>query len=239
MQSKKRSLSYFTKIRSTVSNSSKSEPSPVSTGRLYRSIQTLPLDRFITAVCDEDLSSLIIEGVPTEEELNAAWTDIFLEYLDANNDNGARYKITLRRDIAVLEAKLTQVESSLYVLQIYHVQELVDVLRGLGYEDLQLDPANIDQYFADLNDVRNRSRELKIDKELKEIELSELEASDSKKERKRADRQSFLNILSRIATFKHVAIIRTSEITVAEFCAMFSEYLDNIKAIQAANKKRA
>lgn len=215
-----------------------SDPSSV-----FRSIDTLPLDRFITCICppedqeetpeptERDLSALIISGTPTTEELVIAWTIIFLQYVDASRDSNTRYRITMARDIERLRGKFTRIEALLFCLQTIRVQEAVELLQGMGNEDLAFPGDDLPQYFADLNLARGRSREIRLDLELLEIELAEFVASEDMTPRERANKLSFLNILSRIATFKKVAVIRTSEITVAEFCAMFNEYLDHIKAV--------
>lgn len=205
--------------------------------RFYRSIHELPLDKFISALCDGDFQALVISGTASEKHLAAVWDDIFYDYLDLNRDNDARLDLTLCKDIAILSARLQRVETCLYLLQTIYVQEVADLLKEDGFE-IRLDPDNMDQYFEDLNLIRLQSREIKIDLELKQIELSELRESKSKEKGKKADRSSFLNILSRIATFKHVAIIRASEISVAEFCAMFGEYLDHIKALKISAEGR-
>lgn len=211
----------------------------------FRDIDELPLDRFISIICapDEDpdqprdLSLLIKTGEPAREDLESAWIAIFLQYVDASRDSKTRFKIALAREIAILEARLSQIESLLFLLQTLRVQEAVDILRSKGNEDLVFPADNIDQYFEDLNLARNRSREIKIDLELKIIERNEFNKSENLEINKRADKASFLNILARIATFKKVAVIRTSEITVAEFCAMLAEYLDTNKAV-STNKTR-
>lgn len=242
MQKRKKSLLSFTRTRSTAGNISSSQPSPglaLSPETLYQSINDLPLDRFITILCDGDLSQLIktAGALPTEEELNLTWAGIFLEYLDASEDNTTRYKITLAKDIEIYKAKLSQIESLVLILRTMRHPEAVAMLQAKDNQDLLFPADNMDQYQDDVNMAWDRSREIKIDLELKLIERQELEEEDKRVEEariqagipeKKASRTMFLNILARLATFKKVAVIRTSEITVAEFCAMFREYLDHI-----------
>lgn len=204
--------------------------------KVYRSIQTLPFDRFITAICDNTLKALIIKDgdeVP-DETLIEVWSDLFFDYMEATGDSKFRLKTTLEKDIKVLEGRLTIIDTCLYHLQFFHYPPMVDLLRGDGYsaEDYKLDPADKNQYTEDLNMIKNVSRELDIDRRLLVIELEEMKQSDDKNPQKQATRASFQNILSRIATYKHVAVIRTSEITVSEFAAMLSEYLEYINALK-------
>lgn len=249
MQRKKKSLLSFTGTRSKDGNLSSSQPAPGSPPEsLFRSIEELLLDRFITVLCDGDFSALVKPGFlrPSEEELNLCWAGIFLEYLDASEDNQTRYKITLARDIEILRARLSQIESLILILRTMRHPEAVSMLQAKDNEDLEFPADDLDQYHADINMSWDRSREIKIDLDLKIIEKTEIEDSEKKAEieqlkagiaPQKASRPMFLNILARLATFKKVAVIRTSEITVAEFCAMFREYLDHIKAVKAQQKK--
>lgn len=245
---KKRSL-LFTGIQSKAGNLSSSQPAPaLFVESLYRTINELLLDRFITVLCDGDLSALVKPGFlrPSDEELNLCWSGIFLEYLDASEDNQTRYKITLARDIEILRARLSQIESLILILRTMRHPEAVTMLQAKDNEDLLFPADDLDQYHADINMSWDRSREIKIDLDLKILEKSEIEESEKTAEEislksgiapPKANRTMFLNILATIATYKKVAVIRTSEITVAEFCAMFREYLDHIKAVKAQLKK--
>jgi hypothetical protein len=261
MPRKKKSLLSFTRTRSSVTNTSSSPRPPaleLYRGSVYRSINELPLDRFIACLCgpvssldpgDEqpeenlDLSPLIKPGqegvqIPPDA-LIEAWGDIFLEYMDASRDDKARHKIQLASRIAQLDAQLQIIETSLVILQTLRVQELVEILQRKGNEDLLYPAEDLDQYFEDLNMTRHRTAEKKIDYKLLKIELEELEASETREEvGQRAERIHFTNVLARIATFKHVAVIRQSEITVAEFLAMFNEYLEYIQSTKDQNKNR-
>lgn len=249
MQKKNRRLLSFTRTRSKAGDISSNLPPTVSPSEsLFQSIEDLFLDRFITVLCDGDLTALVRPGYlpPSDEELNLCWAGIFLEYLDASEDNQTRYKITLARDIEILRARLSQIESLVLILRTMRHPEAVAMLQAKDNEDLLFPEDDQNQYFADVNMSWDRSREIKIDLDLKIIEKAEIDETEKKAEEvklragiapQKASRPMFLNILARLATFKKVAIIRTSEITVAEFCAMFREYLDHIKAITAQHKK--
>lgn len=207
------------------------------------------MDRFITVLCDQDLTALLKPGKtfePSDELLADIWAGIFLEYLDASGDNTTRHKINLARDIAILTARLSQIESLVLILRTMRHEEAIQLLQAKGNQDLSF-PKDQNQYTADVNMAWDRSRETKIDLELLIIEKTELEEEEKRvKEaelaagipQKKADRSHFLSILARLATHKSVAVIRTSEITVAEFCAMFREYLDHIKALAEANRRK-
>lgn len=233
-----------TKTRSKGGNTaSKARQSANLSPLLYRTLRELPLDRFITCICDDDLTALVKNADDFDrvkpEELILCWNDLFLDYIDLSQDSQTRYKITLKRDIAIFDARVAQIESSLTILGTpLFVKRVADHVQGIkGFEDIELDPADMDKYFADLQLIYNRSRELHIDSELKKIELEELLKSEELQASKKSDRATFLNILSHIATYRKVAVIRTGELTVEEFCAAFTEYLDYCNAVKLSMSK--
>lgn len=249
MQSKKKRGSSFGKILSRDGNIAGNPlPEENLSVYIYRSLETLPLDRFIVCVCDGDLSALIIKPDPDQEIpallLLEAWNDIFLDYLDASRDNTSRYRQNMETKVAIYSAQLDQIGVCLMGLQVVIRPEFVEPLQRMEVTDY--DCAALDQlfqtskkdYFAELNLIKSRSVEKKIDKELLEIELVELAKSEEMQEKKRADRLTFVNILSRISTYKNVAVIHSSQLSTLEFCAMFNEYLDHINALKAANQRR-
>lgn len=172
--------------------------------------------------------------------VGSTWSQLFMDYLDLNKHNKARYRFSVERDIAILSARLQQIETCIGVLRTFYHYELADHLRQMDEEfaSFEFNPADQNEYQSDLNAVWDRSREIRIDKELKEMELEEIKESDRLAPLKKATHQSFVNILARIATFRKVAVIRTSELTVAEFVAAFNEYLDACKALEAPKHRK-
>lgn len=195
---------------------------------------------------DENLRALVKPGTDPESIdellLAEAWLSLFLDYLDANKNNQHRYKNELLRDLTLLELKVAKIDSILNVLQILfkHKIDRADLLDPIvaelnlyGFECSTADFPIEDEgrFFETMNDIKNRSAETVIDLKLKQIEVDEMTESEGRQETApRVTRQDFLNRLARIATFKKVAVIRTSELFVAEFLAAFNEYLDHINA---------
>jgi hypothetical protein len=242
MLRRKKSKSISISIPPEAGNFAKEPPPEVSpSSNLYRSLE-IPLDRFIRVYCEDDFLALIIdnkEPAPDIEELMEAWSDIFLDYVDANGDNETRHKVNLQTQHAIYSARYDRAKGFISILQIMYVQAALDELRTVpAFEDAELDPADQSAYFERLNIYNNRTAEIKIDRDLAAIELAEMIANEQKGEVKKAEKSHFLNILSRIATYKKVAVIHTRELTTAEFCAMFAEYLDYINALKASNKRR-
>lgn len=199
---------------------------------LYQNCDQLPLDRFINILIDDDLKQLIITGEPPMHILAQAWIDIYFEYYDTQSSIDGKYKLQLLKEIALLECALLKIETILHCLSYTYSPELHAELVGIGYE-CELDPHNIESYRESLQGVKNRSREIRIDIKLKQAELETLQEAAEKE--KKVERSYFTNHLSRIATYKKVAVIKPKDITVAEFSAMCTEYLDYINNL----KKRA
>jgi hypothetical protein len=194
---------------------------------VYSTIEKTPLDRFITCIVDQDLTALIIEGEADEATLAIAWSFLFLDYLDASKEVKARYEFELVRDLSILRARVAIVDTILALFQTVFVEEAVKELNRLEIF-VSLDPSNPESYREGLEEIRTRGAEFVIDANLKQIELEELEKAKKDEPAQKIDRQYFVNILGRIATFRRVAVIRTSELVVAEFIAAFNEFLDHL-----------
>lgn len=200
------------------------------------------MDLLMRAICEGDLRALIIAGEPTAEDLFDAWSDLFNDFLDGLGDNQHKYRQSLESDIGILDSNLQVCELCLGHIQpgiviLSRLPQFIAHLRDLGFTDHKFDTDDLYSYKKDLEDIFYRSREWKIDLQLKIIELNELMDSLSKEPEKKADRKFFLNILSHIATYKKVAVIHTSEISGEEFCSMFSEYMEHNKAVKRSRNK--
>lgn len=202
---------------------------------LYQNCDQLPLDRFIKVVCEGDLNQLIISGTVPLYVLAETWANIFYEYLDLQKNNQAKYRIELARDVAYYQARLTRLQTILYCLRIIYHPDIHAQLKDMGF-DVTLDPQNIDEYLGTLQSVETRSKEWSIDMKIKMAELEVLDEQENTDHAK-VDKTYFTGLLSKIATYKHVPVIRAGEVTVTEFCAMFEEFVSYIQQLKKAHSK--
>lgn len=210
------------------------EPPECNPYSLYLSCDHLPLDKFIRCICDSDLQALVISGNVPLHILADAWADIFYEYLDMQQHNHSRYKIELIRDITKLQARLFRVETILYCLRIMYHPDIHAQLAALEIE-VKLNPHDSAEYLETLNAIHSRSREWAIDIKLKQAELESLD--EHGKDSGTIGKTYFTSVLAKIATYKRVPVIRTTEIMVTEFCAMYEEWIDYLQSQSQSLKK--
>lgn len=190
---------------------------------------------------DGDLNALTISGNPALGDLAEAWSNIYAEYLELNNDNETIYLIELQKDIALLYDLLIETESALHFLKMALVpgcgfiyrEELVAILKERDF-DFPFDLNDRQQFEQSIEAVDNRLSPLRLQLEMKEKEYNDYMAN---KGEQTIDKNYFDKMLSRIARFRRVTIIRAFEITVKEFVIMVADYLDYYKAKQPKIEK--
>lgn len=203
---------------------------------LFQNCDQLFLDRFKRCLIEGDLSALIISGNPSFGDLAEAWGNIYAEYLDLNNDNETIYLLQLQKEISLLTELQIEVETALYFLSMailpgmdyIYREELANVLKEREF-DFLFDLTNPNQYRQSLEAVDNRLSPVRLRLEMHKKEYRDYLAS---KGDQTIDATYFDKMLTRLARFRHIAVIRASEITVKEFVMMVQDYLDFIKSKQ-------
>lgn len=236
-----RMLSAIKKIwpyTKTVSNTGTSkQPQRSQTGTssliLYRSIDTLPLDRFITCVCDQDLSVLVISGTPTPNELLSAWNDIYDEYVAAVNDKEQQHILRLTKEINCLEFDFKLIGLCVTRLEIEHSDEVLGILKKLIPTNLKFNPADLEQYKKDLSLVISKSKRMIIEIENKRGELGKLAPEKGS----RVTRSEFDKVIVRASKFMAYKVDKKTT-TVSEFVRIVDEMRKEADSIEQINKAK-
>jgi hypothetical protein len=191
------------------------------------------MDRFLTCLCDEDYSALIIDGEPTEEEVYQAWIMLLNEYHEIKGDTvTGDEQWQLSRDIARLQNHLFLLQLAVDQLKVNYSESLADSVRKLGYSFRPLVPEP-DAYYDLLHRVVNKSRTKyvllqqlvkELDKKLKDLPVS------------KPSRQTFEGMLIAFEEMQHTAY-NMEEITVYKFLTLEKSYWIKVEALQ--NKKQA
>lgn len=142
---------------------------------LYTHINKLPLSRFMDALCDEDLTALVIEGEATKEELEAAWSDLQQQYADALGDMEYRLYLSLFKEINKLSITIQQITLMVEYLRRYHVEVFVKKLNTLLGSKMVFDVTNEEQYERNLRSAESRRKGLEMQMELKTISFNRLQ----------------------------------------------------------------
>jgi len=187
--------------------------------KLYQQITKLPLSNFIDCLVDNDLSALIISGVPSERELQEAWTEIYEQYVEAIGDNESRMHLQLLKEITILDNKLKIIQLLVYILSTPYrdesSKELIALLNRLCVTNLKFDSD------AELQRAVNRSKSIKIKMDLKIAQLDDMQKKMSDKSQK-PSREHFYSIL--ITLSDHAKFDISDNISVFEFCQRMSRF---------------
>ncbi len=196
-------------------------------GKLYQSINELPLHRFIECITGDNYSALIIEGTATDEQLQNAWAKLADQYTAAVGDNEYRLYLNCFKEVAVMAVELQNIEFLIESLGKAFYQPLLDELNKLMGTAIQLDGLHKEAYYKQLNVIYKRSRGLKIKLDLKRMQYDALSKKFSSKGEK-PSRDYFDSML--ITLSDHAQFQLTANITVFEYCERLKRFIHYIEA---------
>lgn len=210
----------------------------LSSAKWYQHITQLPLNRFIDIMVDDNYAALVITGYPSEQDLLAAWLQIQGEYADAIGDNEHRMYISLFKEVTLLNVTLKTINYLVEILEKVYYSEFVKNLNKLLNTTFQLDPADPVKYKATLKNFLMRSKAIKINLDMKEMQLKALQEKNQEPGKK-ATREYFQSIL--ITLSDHATYQIHDSITVFEFCdriKRFNKYCEQVKKQADVRKRR-
>lgn len=195
---------------------------------LYATLD-LPLDNFIRCICDSDLSSLIISGQPTREQLLRSWEVVFTLFLDGMKDDKGLRKLRLTKEINRLGFDFKVIELCLKYLEVAYDLEVVTILSKHIRVD-KLDPADKPAYDQALKVVRNRSQRLKLELDEKKAEMTVLDKISTGRS-VTITRHYFDQLIGQVARYMHFYINRRKT-TTGEFVSFYSLMKEESEAIK-------
>jgi len=201
----------------------------------FASVHKLPLSRFIDCLIDGDLSSLIIEGKPSEEELAQAWETILDEYQELLGSGDAEFKqfLSTCKELTGLQSKYNKIALLLNVLEnVGLVEEFATQVRRLINKNLKFDIKQGEQYKRDIKYCQGVLRSLHLQISIKEKAVEAIQKSNPKKGRAMT-RLDFQTILVNLSDFS--GYLLTDQITVADYCTRINRYNQYIQS----NPKKA
>lgn len=104
--------------------------------KTYRTCSELPLYNFIKIVVDDDLTWLYAEDksiLTRNIDLNALWMDIFSEYTELSNNPQNKHVFALKKELAIINNKLTVIQTSVNYLSQFYDKRLCDMLVKMGF----------------------------------------------------------------------------------------------------------
>lgn len=196
----------------------------------YRNIEECTLAAFISCICDENLNAL---GVAPMEQLQAAWFDIYTQFIDRSEEPDVRLALRLTRAIYTLKYKRLKIENVVAYLAVRWDEDFVTWLRKLGYR-YKFDATRETEYTRDLKLILSRLGKFDIEIELYQAEL---DAIEEKNKGEKVSRAYFTKTLVRLSNHNKYRI-DPSVTTVSEYCELKTNYINYVKQSEADARKR-
>ncbi len=215
---------------------------------MHRSIQTLPLNRFIECYVDGNLHALVISGVAVMPVLQQVWEDILQEYTERVAHHEYKLYLSLLREITDLRITHKQIQLLAHagdeaneipkgaLRQVYD-KYLAGELNGLLKTTFRLNWADQKTYNQELDKAVRRSGSIKIKADLKAMQFEAIRKRHEKRlneqPTKAQDRAYFTNIL--ISLSDHAKFQIADTITVYEYCERIkrlNEYCEQFKTLK-------
>lgn len=211
----------------------KSESTTVA--KLYDSISTLTLDRFIKCAVDGDLHQLQID--PTEpcsgDILLKTWEPIYEAFLDGMKDSDGLYKIRLIGKINHLQFNYEHIQLCVKFLQMAYHPDIVAILQSYMRVG-EFNVEDMESYYRDLQVVLTRAQKIQQQIQEKRAELSVIQKSNSPEEK--TTRKQFDQLIASVSIYAKFHIDKRI-ITVSEFIEYYTSRRENYEALEAEYDK--
>lgn len=212
----------------TVSNQSTKEQS-LST-KLIQNLRDINLRDFIHCYKSKDLEKLIIDGTPTEEELQDAWDKLRMDYIDLTGGVKQKTYFGLLKLLISLRARKEQFLICQRVLKAVYSDMWAKELDELCETELELNPENWEQYLQDIDDNCNEFlAPLSMEIRLKQIEFDQISEEDE--DSKEMQEDDFYDALLDISDHIHTPL--TDLISMWEYCRRIARLKEHIKELNS------
>ena len=202
------------------------------TVKLYQNIRETPLHIFRDCLVTGNHHLLIIEGNPTQEQLQTAWEYLVNEYAAATGDAEYKLYLTTYKELMALAVDLGNAEMLIDTLRKAFYQPLLDELNKLLGSSVRLDGLEKEPYYKQLDILYKRSRGIKIKLDLKRMQFEAMEKKFEGKGGGKPTHEYFDSML--ITLSDHAGFQLTDRISVYEYCDRIKRYM---KHVEQMNKK--
>mgnify|MGYP000075347884 FL=1 len=204
--------------------------SNISQPIFHKTLDSLPLNKFIDCIVDNNLQALTISGFPVEQELKTAWDNILLEYIEVTGTNEYRMYVQLFKDISIAKIIMNQLSIALNILQVSYDEFFATEVNKILRTSCRFNWADQASYQAEIKKCFNRSKALKIALDLKLMKFEAIEAKNKTGTDQKIDRRYFTSILITLSDHAKYQIQET--IKMSEYCERvrrFTEYCEQQK----------
>jgi hypothetical protein len=210
---------------------------PASSPRWELSLRCdqLLLSNFKRCLIHGDLSALVIKGNPPQADIVQAWANIYSEYIDLSAGTEKDYALQLEADLTLLFSHISDTETCTYILSIlpHFKQEAADILYGYGYK-YPWNKEDVTQNKKYYDIINNRLASKRMNYTNKEKELKNILKV---REGGTFNDEYFDSMLDTLASWRKVAVIHDTEITVMQFIIMLRNYVKYVDSLKAKEDK--
>lgn len=190
--------------------------------------------RFLDALCDDNLNSLLIEGKATKNQLTQAWVLILAEYHELRDDGlDGNEQCLLSRDIQKLNNHLRLLDVCVQFLLERYSESIVDSIRRLGYSFRPTSFEPVD-YIIELNTVVQKSklRYTQLQQLLKQLENKMQEGGQEKPRRETFERNLLYFEEMQGATYN------IDELSVSKYILLEKKYDQKVEQLKMLHAKQ-
>jgi len=200
---------------------------------MYTRCSQTPLDVFIDALVNKNLSRLVIYGKATYKQINDAWEQLFTEYCELSGSPQYQRLVNLSREIGGLQSKLLSIRLCVKVLGYRYSTRAVSTLRRFGY-NYKFNLQDPEGYLRDIKAVMTKSKSVEIALDQSLVEYDKLLKESDGKNLTEDYFQKALVELSKFMGFR----VNAREVTVSEYVAMIKRREREIQLSLNQNKRK-
>lgn len=189
---------------------------------------------FLDVLCEEKLSSLIIEGKATDQQLSEAWVIVLAEYYELGDEGvDGNEQCILSRDIQKLHNHLYLIDVCVQYLLNQYSESIAESVRKLGYSfrPTSYDPVG---YVVLLNAIvqKSKTKFVQLQQLLKQLEDKMQEGGKEKPKRETFER-NLLHYEEMQGTTYDI-----DEITVSKYRMLEKKYNQKVEQLKQLHAKQ-
>lgn len=194
---------------------------------IYDSCYTCPLKAYIQVVCNGDMRALVLEGEPTDEELNMAFSGILEQYQEISG-NKPSLQNSILREIYMYRSHIL----GLALCYDLVLSGEID-LKGLNDCGITFNPSKEDEFsLLEKISMKIKDRKIRLKKAIGEY--------DRIQKNNKSEKVTMMHFVEQLASLSRWAGFRLSdEITLAEYAVytrQMNDYAEQLKTKRNGNK---
>jgi len=197
--------------------------------KLVQDLKEITLKEFLNCYYRSDFSSLILQGQPTEEQIEQCWEGIILKYLDYVGGNNQKIYLSAFRSLVELRLDVELVKILKELLETVYSKDFAQQLNQICGESYEFNPIDWENYLEEINECCSTFiRDSNIQIKLKKLEIDSIESSEEEGEKIKEN--DFYVTLVNLSN--HASIGLNDSINMLEYCIRYSQYIEYCETVK-------